>query len=190
MEKSKYRRLLLTSCLLTNIILSGCTKANMNEQIYFKDIADVTTEKYYSIVSNNKRFFIRKSELLSKLSYDNYQDILLKVNEKGNTIISEDIKSYDYILNCKKTYDYDKNEDIVYVSSKNDASVYVELVNGYRIKYNGKTYDIAKEDLINLYNEKSLKIYNNGKKLVFNSTDGFAFVEDLNGDKDHILVLK
>ena len=168
------------------MILSGCTKVNANSDIYFSDVDDARVKTYYSIGVDDKAYFIGKNNLASAISdYDEYQEVGLRVDEKGNTIAvsTEEIAEGDSVIGCYKEYDPEIN-DGTYYKIYIDGAQYAIKEKGYRIELDGVTYDVTKDDVVNAINDSKISLMGEGGALGFGKVINFE--ANPNGGKDRV----
>ena len=166
--------------------LSGCTKVNANSDIYFSDVDDARVKTYYSIGVDDKAYFIGKNNLASAISdYDEYQEVGLRVDEKGNTIAvsTEEIAEGDSVIGCYKEYDPEIN-DGTYYKIYIDGAQYAIKEKGYRIELDGVTYDVTKDDVVNAINDSKISLMGEGGALGFGKVINFE--ANPNGGKDRV----
>ena len=168
------------------MILSGCTKVNANSDIYFSDVDDACVKTYYSIGVDDKAYFIGKNNLASAISdYDEYQEVGLRVDEKGNTIAvsTEEIAEGDSVIGCYKEYDLEIKDGThykIYI----DGAQYAIKEKGYRIELDGVTYDVAKDDVVNAINDSKISLM--GEDGTLGLSKVIDFEANPNGGKDRV----
>ena len=149
------------------MILSGCTKVNANSDIYFSNVDDANVKTYYSIGVDDKAYFIGKNNLASAIDdYDEYQEVGLRVDEKGNTIAvsADEIVEGDSVIECYKEYNSEMNDGTrykIYI----DGVQYALKEKGYRVKLDGVVYDVTKEDVVNALNNTGISVVGEGGTL-------------------------
>lgn len=168
------------------MILSGCTKVNANSDIYFSDVDDAYVKTYYSIGVDDKAYFIGKNNLASAIDdYDEYQEVGLRVDEKGNTIAvsTEEIAEGDSVIGCYKEYD-PEIKDGTHYKIYIDGAQYAIKEKGYRIELDGVTYDVTKDDVVNAINDSRFSLMGDGGTLGFGKV--IDFEANPNGGKDRV----
>lgn len=168
------------------MILSGCTKVNANSDIYFSNVDDANVKTYYSIGVDDKAYFIGKNNLASAIDdYDEYQEVGLRVDEKGNTIAvsADEIVEGDSVIECYKEYNSEMNDGTrykIYI----DGVQYALKEKGYRVKLDGVVYDVTKEDVVNALNNTGISLVGEGGTLGIGKH--IDFEANPNGGKDRV----
>ena len=171
--------------------LTGCSSVDKDTKRYFDDVDDAEPKNYYSIVEEGHRYFVNKTELLNKLPHDELiYPVGLSVNEKGDTVIhdSHHITDDDVVVDCIVTYDSKMDDGSKYAVSFVDADD-AEKVEGFRIKKDGVTYDVSREDVIQVIYDSSM-IPISGLNGDYHVGSNIEFESNTTGGRDIVKVKK